>query len=51
MITQNKSIAAIHQAAFEAQKDPSTFEWHLNRIEAEHKPEEDLEAPATQARK
>ena len=44
MVTNNKSIAAIHQAAYEAQKDPSTFEWHLNRIEAEHKPEEDLEA-------
>lgn len=44
MITNNQSIAAIHQAAYETRQDPSTFEWHLGQIEKEHQPKEDLEA-------
>ena len=41
MISQNKEIAAINKAAYEARKDPSTFEWMLDNIEKQSQPWED----------
>lgn len=42
MISKDRAITALSIAAYEAKKDPSTFDYHLGRIEREHIPEDDL---------
>ena len=38
MIHANRELAAVNKAAYEARKDPTTFQWMLERIEKESQP-------------
>ena len=48
MISNNREVAAANKAAYEARKDPSTYEWHLNKIEDASQPWEDRLAQQVQ---